>query len=122
MIVHIFNIKRRIGDVYTTGFKIQGLKLRFVLVLFMSLFFIGTSTSQGQDVAPLRQQTKSKKNAQEGHDFTSIKKVAKITVKVVIDGVVNEPFWETIEPLHSTQKIPNAGSLIYPPVIIRVFN
>ena len=109
MIVQLFNIKRRFGEVNTTGFKNQGLKLRFVLGLLLPLFFIGTSISHSQEVSQLEQQSSSKKDTQKGHDFASIKKVVKITDKVVIDGLVNEPFWDTIEPLHSTQKVPNAG-------------
>ncbi len=109
MIVPVFNIKRKFSEVYTTEFIIQGLQLRAISVILLSSFFIGTSISYSQDTPQLKQQTNSKKNVQKGHDFTSIKKVVKITDKVVIDGLVNEPFWETIEPLHSTQKVPNAG-------------
>jgi len=78
-------------------------------MLSLSLLFMGISISHGQDVVQSKQQTNSKKDAQKGHDFTTIRKVVKITDKVVIDGLVNEPVWETIEPLHSTQKVPNAG-------------
>lgn len=109
MIVQLFNIKRRSLEVFTTGFKNQASKSRAVLVLVLSLFFIGTSISHSQAIAQAKQQTSSKKEAPKGHDFTSIKKVVKITDKVVIDGLVNESFWDSIEPLHSTQKVPNAG-------------
>lgn len=109
MIVQLFNIKRRYHEVFTTGFKNQDSKSRAVLVLVLSLFFIGTSISHSQDVAQSKQQTSSRKEAPKGHDFTSIKKIVKITDKVVIDGLVNELFWDSIEPLHSTQKVPNAG-------------
>lgn len=105
MIVQAFNIKRRFGEINTSGAKNRDSKSRAVLTLLGTLFFIGTSVSIGQDVAQSKQQTSSKK----GHDFTSIKTVVKIKDKVVIDGLVNEPFWDTIEPLHSTQKVPNAG-------------
>ncbi len=33
----------------------------------------------------------------------------KINSKITIDGVVNEPIWETIKPLVVTQKVPNSG-------------
>lgn len=109
MTVQLFNIKKRCSEVTTTGFINRDSKSRAVLILFAALFFIGTSISHSQDVSQLEQQTNSKKDSQKGHDFSSIKKVVKITDKVVIDGLVNEPFWDTIEPLHSTQKVPNAG-------------
>lgn len=109
MIIQVFNFERRSREVHTKGFKNQDSKSRPVLVLLITLFFIGMSISHSQDVSQLEQQTNSKKDTQKDHDFTSIRKVAKITDKVVIDGLVNEPFWDTIEPLHSTQKVPNAG-------------
>lgn len=82
---------------------------RINTILLLSLFFIGTSISHSQDNAQSEESKSSKKNDQKGYDFNSIRSVVKITDKVVIDGVVNEPFWETIEPLHITQKVPNAG-------------
>jgi len=109
MIVPIFKFKRRYSEVYTARFQIIHLKLRLILVLLLNLFFTETSFSHSQDTPQLKQQRSSKKNIQKGPDFNSVKKVVKITDKVVIDGMVNEPFWETIEPLHSTQKVPNAG-------------
>ncbi|WP_461443824.1 carbohydrate binding family 9 domain-containing protein [Maribacter sp.] len=109
MILSIFNIKRRSCEVYTTGFYNRDSKSRTAIILLGMLFFIGTSISHSQDVAQSKQQVNFKKNAQKGHDFSSIKKVVKIKDKVIIDGLVNEPFWNTIEPLHSTQKVPNAG-------------
>ncbi|MEP3210733.1 MAG: DUF5916 domain-containing protein [Maribacter sp.] len=109
MIIRILSTKRRSHQVYATKFKNHDAKTRPVLYVLTALYFMGMSVSYSQDVSQLEQQTNSKKNTRKGHDFTSIKKIVKITDKVIIDGVVNEPFWETIEPLHSTQKVPNAG-------------
>ncbi len=83
--------------------------VRINTILLLSLFFIGMSISHSQDNAQSEESVSSKQNTQKGHDFNSIRSVVKITNKVVIDGIVNEPFWETIEPLHCTQKVPNAG-------------
>ncbi|MET2984545.1 DUF5916 domain-containing protein [Aureibaculum conchae] len=33
----------------------------------------------------------------------------KINAKITVDGIVNEPIWETIKPLKVTQKVPNSG-------------
>lgn len=109
MIIQLFSTKRRSHQEYVTKFKNHDSITKPVLFVLTVLFFMGMSVSYSQDVTQLERQTYSKKNTRKGHDFTSIKKIVKITDKVVIDGVVNEPFWETIEPLHSTQKVPNAG-------------
>jgi len=84
--------------------------VRINAILLLSLFFIGMSISHSQNKAQSKESTNSKKDSQKGYDFDLIRSVVKITDKVVIDGIVNEPFWETIEPLHSTQKVPNAGN------------
>ncbi|TMM59047.1 hypothetical protein FEE95_06330 [Maribacter algarum] len=110
MIVRIIHIKRRFREVIITRFYNRDSKSRAVIKLLVMLFFTGTSISYSQEVSQLEQQSDSKKDFRKSHDFSSIKKVVKITDKVVIDGLVNEPFWDTIEPLHSTQKVPNAGN------------
>ena len=109
MIVQLFSVKRKSRKINTAGFKNRDSKSRVVFVFLGVLFFMGIAISHSQDVVQSKTQANSKKDTRKSHDFSSIKKVVKITDKVVIDGLVDEPFWDTIEPLHSTQKVPNAG-------------
>ncbi|EAR03028.1 carbohydrate binding family 9 domain-containing protein [Maribacter sp. HTCC2170] len=109
MIVHIFNIKRDFSKRSMFVLKNKDSKFESCLILLVGLFFIGTSISHGQDQAQSEEGLSAMKGIKKEHDFNSIRSVVKITDKVVIDGEVNELFWEAIEPLNSTQKVPNAG-------------
>ena len=85
-----------------------------VKAALLLLALISTGITLGQDSALVETSRESKRKSKSTFnkepDITEAKYITKIAGGIQIDGIVNEPIWQTITPLSVTQKVPNAGA------------